>query len=580
MKKEWVLLHPSPQGVAHISRSLGISEIVASALVNRSITDVESASLFLQTRLRSLPDPFLLKDAEKASLIIIDAIKSGRKIVIYGDYDVDGITSTVIMYTFLSLLGAIVDYHIPLRMEDGYGLNTYTLEEIATEGGNLVVTVDCGMTSYEEVEYAKNLGLEVIVVDHHHVGEKVPDAVAIVNPHQEDCAYPFKDLAAVGVAFSLLMVLKKKVDEDGFFNGQLPNLLEYMDIVALGTVADMVPLQGSNRIFVKHGLAQMVKNARPGLVALANICGIKSLADVTPAMISYKMAPRLNAAGRIGNAIKGVDLLLSGDMSEAIKIAEELNFTNEYRQQLEAEIFEQAVRMVEEKGLHRTHSALILSSDKWHPGVIGIVASRLVELYGKTTVMISIDGGVGRGSARSAQNVHIYSVLEELTDLLVQYGGHKFAAGLTITEDNIPEFAERFEQKVATLVEGEESQHMIEISALLPLNKLTPELIVALSQLEPFGMNNPEPNFLAQNVRIKKQNIINRSHVHWKLEMDGHTISYNSIGYGVISDAERMPKTGDKIDIVYYPRITTWGGNVALQLYIKAFRFHKEDDDE
>ncbi|MCK5807581.1 single-stranded-DNA-specific exonuclease RecJ [bacterium] len=579
-KKEWEFLHPAPQSVAHIARSLGLSDVVAAALVNRSLDDVESASLFLQNRLRALPDPFLLHDSEKASLILIDAIKTKKKIVIYGDYDVDGITSTVVMYKFLLLLGAHVDYYIPLRLEDGYGLNTYTLEEIATDGGNLVVTVDCGITSWKEVEYAKNLGMNVIVVDHHHVGEKIPDAVAIVNPHQKECQYPFEDMAAVGVAFSLLMVLKKKVDEDGFFKGQLPNLLDYMDIVALGTVADMVPLQESNRIFVKYGLAQMVKNNRPGLVALAQICGVKSLADITPTVISYKMAPRLNAAGRIGNAIKGVDLLLSEDIDEARHIAEELNLTNEYRQQLEADIFEQAVKMVEDGKLHETRSALVLASEKWHPGVIGIVASRLTEIYAMPTLMISIDSGLGRGSARSARNVHIYNIIEKWSGLLVQYGGHKFAAGMTIAEDNIKEFADRFNEGVKLAITDDDSPNVIEISAELPLNQLSPEQVVGLAQLEPYGMNNPEPNFLARKVVITKQSIINKAHIHWKLEMEGHKISYNSIGYGLLHNDVSPPKVGDYIDIIYYPRISMWGGNVALQLYIKDFRLSSETEDE
>jgi len=429
MKKEWVLLDANAEKVSAITRTLGISETVAQVLINRGMDDVEAASLFLQAKLKNLPDPGLVKNAKKASKLILEAVKARKRIVIYGDYDVDGITSTVLVYKFLQFLGADVRYYIPHRIEDGYGLNTYTLEEIATEGGQLVVTVDCGITSIEEVRYARQLGLDIIIADHHHIGEEIPEAIAVINPHFEDCPYPFKEMAAVGVAFSLLMVLKKVVEKDGFYRGTLPNLKEYMDIVALGTVADMVPLVGTNRIFVKHGLQQMRENNRPGLLALAHVCGLKSLEDVTPAVISYKMAPRLNAAGRIGNAVKGVDLLLSSSYEQAIKIAEELNLTNEYRQKLEAEIFEQAVRMVEEREIHK-RSAIVLYSPDWHPGVIGIVASRLVERYYKPTIMISSESGVGRGSARSIQKLHIYNVLEQLNGLLVQYGGHKYASGI------------------------------------------------------------------------------------------------------------------------------------------------------
>jgi len=571
MKKEWVLLDADPAKVNTITKTLGISEPVANILVNRGLDDLESASLFLQAKLKNLPDPSLIKDAQKASKIIVEAIKKGRHIVIYGDYDVDGITSTVLVYKFLSVLGASVRCYIPHRIEDGYGLNTYTLEEIATDGGEVVLTVDCGITSVEEVRYARNLGLDIIIVDHHHIGETLPDAVAIINTHAEDCPYPFKEMAAVGVAFSFLMVLKKAVEEDGFFTGTLPNLKEYMDLVALGTVADMVPLVGTNRIFVKHGLQQMQANNRPGLLALAHVCGLKSLDEVTPAIISYKMAPRLNAAGRIGNAIKGVDLLLAQSYDVAMKMAEDLNLTNEYRQKLEAEIFEQAILIGEVEGLHEKN-ALVLYSHNWHPGVIGIVASRLVERYYKPTIMISVEGGVGRGSARSIQKLHIYHVLEQLNGLLVQYGGHKFAAGLTINEANIPEFARRFDEIVGGTLTPEDYHNVLEIDAQLELAKLTPELVVALSSLEPFGMNNWEPNFLATRLVVKKQNIVNRAHLHWRFQAEDCPLQFNAIGFGLANERQ-VPSIGDRIDIVYFPRINVFNGSVSLRLYVKDFRF-------
>ena len=570
MKGKWQILEPDKSKIEDLKKTLGISNTVATVLVNRGIDGVESASLFLQAKLKGLFDPFLLKDGEKAAKIIITAIKKRKRIVIYGDYDVDGITSTLIMYKFLSFVGAQVDYYIPHRLEDGYGLNTYTLEEIATNGGNLVITVDCGITSVEEVKYAKDLGLDTIIIDHHHVGESIPEAVAIVNPHQEDCEYPFEDMAAVGVAFTFLMVLKKLVEKDGFFEGSLPNLVEYLDIVAMGTVADMVPLLDSNRIFVKHGLLQMQKNNRPGLLALANICGVKSLKEVTPSVISYKMAPRLNAAGRIGNAIKGLELILCNDYDQALKMAEELNLTNEFRQQLEAEIFDQANSKVENEEYFKTSSSIVLHSTKWHPGVIGIVASRLVEKYYKPTIMISVEDGIGRGSARSIPQLHIYNILEELNHYLVQYGGHKYAAGLTIKASDIPAFVKDFERLAAIALSKEVYVQSTDIDEELSLVELSPDLVVALSKLEPFGMNNQEPNFLARKVKILKQSIINRSHLHWKLGIEESGMSFNSIGFGLLNNKE-APEVGDFVDIVYFPKINTYGGNIALQLYVKDF---------
>jgi single-stranded-DNA-specific exonuclease len=573
MKHQWEILQPDKAKVDALVKTLGISKTVATVLVNRGIQDVEAASYFLQGKLKSLPDPFLLKDSEKASEIIIRNIKQKKKIVIYGDYDVDGITSTIVVYNFLSLLGAQVDYYIPHRLEDGYGLNTYTLEEIATKGGELVITVDCGITSVQEIKYAKDLGLYTIIVDHHHVGEEIPEAIAIVNPHQKDCLYPFKDMAAVGVAFSFLMVLKKVVEKDGFFKGKIPNLIEYLDIVSMGTVADMVPLLESNRIFVKHGLVQMQKNQRPGLLALANICGVKNLNEITPSIISYKMAPRLNAAGRIGNAIKGLELIINKDYDDALKMAEELNLTNEYRQQLEADIFEQAVAKVENSDMLETKSSIVLSSTKWHPGVIGIVASRLVEKYYKPTIMISIEDGVGRGSARSIPQLHIYNIIEKLSNHLVQYGGHKYAAGMTIKESEVEEFRNKFDLMVKDALELEEYRQRTEIDAVLGLGDLTPELVVALSKLEPFGMNNPEPSFIAHNVKILKQNMINRAHLHWKLGTEDTALSFNAIGFSLLNDKKKNPKVGETVDIIYFPRINTYGGNITLQLYIKDFIF-------
>ncbi|MGI6395260.1 MAG: single-stranded-DNA-specific exonuclease RecJ [bacterium] len=574
MKAKWQILNPDSQKTDNLSKTLGLSKTVATVLVNRNLDGIESASLFLQSKIKNLPDPFLLKDAEFASNIIVDYIKKKKKIVIYGDYDVDGITSTLIMHQFLSHIGARVDRYIPHRLEDGYGLNTYTLEEIATDGGELVITVDSGITSIDEVRYAKNLGLETIIIDHHHVGEEVPPAIAIINPHQSDCPYPFKEMAAVGVAFSFLMVLKKVVERDGFFKGALPNLVEYLDIVAMGTVADMVPLVDSNRIFVKHGLTQMQKNKRPGLLALANVCGLKNLKEITPAIISYKMAPRLNAAGRIGNAMKGLELVECNEYDTAFKIAEELNLTNEYRQQLEAEIFEQAISKVENNDIASKNRAIILHSEKWHPGVIGIVASRLVERYYKPTIMISVEDGIGRGSARSIPQLHVYNVLKDLSSYLVQYGGHKYAAGLTIKEPNILEFIEKFNEKVSVALEDEVYSQSTEIDAELPLNELTPDLVVALSKLEPFGMSNQEPNFLARDVQIMKQSIINRSHLHWKLGLPDSAMTFNSIGFSLV-EGDNCPNVGDFVDIIYFPRINTYGGNITLQLYVKDFDFSK-----
>ncbi|MFO7736447.1 MAG: single-stranded-DNA-specific exonuclease RecJ [bacterium] len=571
MKKKWKLLEINNEVANKITRLFGISPKLAALLVNRGFSDLENVSMFLRTKLADLDDPMLLKDSLKASEIISDRIKKNKKIVIYGDYDVDGITSTVLMYTFLQALGARVEYYIPHRVGEGYGLNITTLEEIAADKGDLVITVDCGITSVSEVEYAKNIGLDVIIVDHHNIADKIPEALAIVNPKQKDCSYPFKDMAAVGVTFILIRALKRYIKEnDEDMEEKLPNLTGYLDIVCLGTVADMVPLIKSNRIFVKHGLKVMNRKKRPGLVALAQKCGVKRINEIDPSVISFKMAPRLNAAGRIGNAAKGVKLLLCQDKKEALEIAEELNITNEYRQRLEASIYESAVAKIKEGALHENSNSLVLSSENWHPGVIGIVASRLVEQYNMPVIMISVENGVGRGSARSIPELHIYNVIEDLNELLMQYGGHEFAAGITLKAENIAEFTERFNKMVNERVYEREQERSVLIDYELPLNDLKPELVVSFSRIEPYGIKNEEPNFLAKEVIITRQNVINSAHLHWKLSSSESSIQYDAIAFGCY-DKEDGPKKGDKIDIVYYPRINYWGGNITLQLYIKDF---------
>ncbi|MBI4618966.1 MAG: single-stranded-DNA-specific exonuclease RecJ [Desulfobacterales bacterium] len=564
MKKRWCIKEPDEETQRLLSQELDISPIVAQVLINRGIKDVEQAHRFLFPSLSHLHSPLMMKDMEKALERIIKAIFENEKIVIYGDYDVDGITSVAVLITFLREVNADASYYIPHRLSEGYGLNPEALEKISSLGTNLLITVDCGIMDFQEIHFAQRNGIDVIVTDHHEIPDVLPPAYAILNPKQKGCNFPFKSLAGVGIVFNLIIALRTRLRDMGFWNNQkVPNLKEYLDLVALGTIADIVPLTDENRIFVKFGLEQLTNSSRPGVIALKEVSGLKDTV-ITPGMVGFRLAPRINAAGRLSRGDEGVRLLITKDLKEAEDIANILDSENTERQQIENRILEEAKGLVENNEGLLTGKAIILVSPDWHPGVIGIVASRLAEEYYKPTVMISLDGETGKGSARSIEGFHLYEGLKGCAYLLEGFGGHKYAAGLTIDEKNIPEFQNLFEEIVKKTLSEEDFIPKIHIDAHIALRELTEGFLKELDTLSPFGPSNPEPTFCSSILAVSDFKVVGNRHLKLKVKEEG--VVYDAIGFNMGKDIFPLDQC---IKAAFVPQINDWNGTRTIQLRLK-----------
>ena len=440
MQKVWKLNKYNEKKTKELMNKYNISEMLAKLILSR---EIENVDMFLNGTLEDLNDPFKMKDMDKFVRRIKHAIDNNEKICIYGDYDVDGITSITVMYKFLMSIGADVIYYLPDRLIEGYGLNLKALDKIKEDGTKLVITVDCGITAVEEVEYAKSIGLDMCITDHHECSDTLPEAICIVNPKQKDDT-TFKMLAGVGVAFKCITALSKE------YNLEKESYLQYLDIVAVGTISDIVPLVDENRIISKYGLEMMKETKNVGLKALLNIINFK-IVDST--MVSFGMAPRINACGRMGNASIAVKLLLEKDKDRANDLAIELNNQNTKRQEVEKKIFESAIKIIKEKGIDKKNS-IVLYDENWHNGVIGIVASRLVNIYYKPVILLTKENGVIRGSGRCPVDFSLYDTLTKCKESLIQFGGHELAAGLSIEEEKIEEFTNKFDKVITENMHG------------------------------------------------------------------------------------------------------------------------------
>ena len=441
---------------SRLAGALGLHPLAARALAARGLADPVLASRFLSPRLEDLPDPFTMKGMEGAVARIVRAVEEGQRIACYGDYDVDGVTSTVLLSGFLGAAGGVVSTYIPHRLVEGYGLNGAAVERLADQGVNLIVTLDCGITSVAEVAAAARRGVDVVVVDHHTVPVDLPAASAILNPHQSGCAYPSKHLAAVGVTFNLVMALRRRLRERGRFGATRPepNLREMLDLVALGTVADVVPLVEVNRVLVRFGLAELGKARRPGVRALLRVAGVAT-GEVTASQVGFRLAPRVNAAGRLDDAGRGVRLLSTADPAAADALAEELDRENRARQEIERQILEEALEDAA-RLVAAGARGLVLSRPGWHPGVVGIVASRVVERFHRPAVLVGVSDGVGKGSGRSIAAFHLHDALAACAVHLARFGGHRHAAGVTIDPGAIPAFREAFEAHAASVLRDDD----------------------------------------------------------------------------------------------------------------------------
>ena len=571
MNSRWDIFHCSAELKENLSKQLDIPPLIAQLLIKRGIMDPHKGEKFLSPSLNHLYDPFLMKDVDKGVERIIKAIKERERVLVYGDYDVDGISACALLVDFLQLLDIQPSYYIPHRLKEGYGLNPEAVKCIAAQGVDLLICVDCGISDKEEIMLAQQLGIDTIVVDHHEVSSQLPSAYAVLNPLQPDCPFPFKGLAGVGVTFNLVVALRSRLRSLGFWRHRRePNLRRFLDLVALGTIADIVPLADMNRILVKYGLKELENNNRPGILALKEVSGI-GMGEISAGQVSFRLAPRLNAGGRVSRGQIGVELLLTKDHTQAAKIAEELEHANRERQTIEERIYKEAKDIIQREGLmHR--SGLVLSADGWHPGVVGIVASKLAEEFWQPTILIAIEEEEGKGSARSIVGFNLYESLKECGEHLLGFGGHKYAAGLKISRDKLKIFSESFERTVRGKIAKEDLIRTIFIDAEVELREFTSELLKNLSLFPPHGPANPKPIFSTKRkLPLSEVRIVGEDSLKFKLK-DAKRI-YEIIGFGMGYLAPMLPS---ELKIAFYPQMNDWKGVKRLQLELKAVEIDQE----
>lgn len=560
-RKIWRLKEFNKEKAGCLAAELDVSPIVTGILLERGFTTAETMREFLYGCKTPFHNPFLMKDMKKAVQRIKAALRTGEKITVYGDYDVDGITAASLLYIYLKEAGACVDTYIPKRENEGYGLNDAALTFLAEHGTGLVVTVDCGISGVREVAQAP-AGMDIIITDHHTVPEIVPPAYAIINPKQADCSYPFKSLSGVGVAFKLCQALAWSDNKQEYWQ-------DLTELAALGTVADIVPLLGENREIVRRGLAAMQNTRLPGLQALIKASGCNQ-ESISSENIGFMLAPRLNAAGRLEHAQSAVELLVSDDSEKATVIADSLNRENALRQEISRKIMDDAEAMLAKQ--EHIDTAIVLASENWHQGVIGIVASRLVEKYHLPVVLLSICGDIAKGSCRSIPALNLYEAINAESDILLQFGGHHQAAGLTLPVDKVDEFRDRFRKYVALHLQEEDYYPNLEIDCTLSENGLiTVRDLEELALLEPFGCGNPAPVFAFKNAVMGNQRAIGKDRMHLQFSVSKGDCSYKAVMW---NQAELIPLLYDGMvaDIAFMPRINIWNEEKSVQMHALSVR--------
>ncbi len=574
MTTRWRLMPFDSDRIAWLSRTAGISALTAQLLINRGIEEPDRAVAFLQAKLNQLNDPESLPGVVEAAERIVRAIRADRPIIIYGDYDVDGVCGTSVLWACLHLAGARkVIYYIPHRVEEGYGVNAESLRRLAEEHAQaqpLVVTVDCGISAVAEAALARELGLELIVTDHHTIGAELPAADVLVHPRLPGSTYPCGDLCGAGVAFKLAWQVCKSFGDGKKASPHLRDfLVRSLGLVAMATVADVVPLQGENRILVRHGLAGMRAEPTVGLRALMKVAGCLDKSRLTTGMVGFGLAPRINAAGRLERAMRAVEMLTTEDPEHAREIAEELDLINSRRQEIEREIVAEAQEMIKAQGGLQERRAIVLGRKGWHAGVIGIVASRLVDYYQRPTVIVAFGDEFAQGSARSVTGFNLYEAIRDCSEGLIAFGGHAAAAGLKLTESHFPTFAQRFEERCRTGLTAEQLQKVLVIDAELPLGVLSVRVVSEIEQLEPHGMGNPRPLLLASQVRIVGEpRIVGQLNNHLQLRMAQGNTQIKAIGWNMAQKAKELtPNTS--CSIVFHPSINEWNGRRDVQLELK-----------
>lgn len=566
MDEQWVVMECDGEAAERLAAEAGVTQVVARVLLNRGVNTADGVRDFLNPSLAALHDPFLLPDMEPAANRLAQAVRAGERICVHGDYDVDGVTGAALLVRALRALGAKVEYRLPHRRHEGYDIKAATVEESAANGVGLIVTCDCGINAIGAVERANELGIDVIITDHHEPGPVLPPAIAVVDPKRRDAAYPFPELAGVGVAYKLAQALVRKLDsnEESF-------KARFVDLVTLGTVADVVPLVGENRAFVKHGLAAVASSKKVGIRTMLKVCNLTGK-PLSAYYIAFVLAPRINAVGRMDDASKALELFLTSDEGQAGLLAEEMERHNSERKAEQARIMHEAVEQVESKDLDKTR-VLVLSAEGWNTGVVGIAAGKICELYCRPTILLSRDEPcqVGCGSARSVEGFNLLDGLRYCDALLDRYGGHAAAAGVTLPLANLDAFEARINAYAAEMLPVEELVPRITMDAELAPADLTRELADAITSLEPFGMGNPEPLFMSSGLKVlERQRVGDGSHLKLQVRGSGNG-PLSCIAFG-LGDLESTIELGSAVDLCYSIRLNTYNGSESVQLVVKAIR--------
>lgn len=569
MELQWQMVaHPAAEAVQRLASELQVPPLIARILVNRGIADARAANAFFQPQFSDLHDPFLMTDMDRAVARVAQAVATKEPMLVYGDYDVDGATGVAMLLLALEELGHPSPFFIPDRIRDGYGLSLSGIQKAKATGASLILAVDCGVTAIDEIAAARDLGIDVVVCDHHQPGATLPPATALLNPKRSDCPYPFKELCGVGVAFKLLQGLYRHLHRGDAV------LQKYLDLVAIGSAADIVPLVDENRFFVRAGLELLSRTENTGLRALLQVCGLQPGGRIGSGQVVFIIAPRINAVGRMGDAARAVDLLTTRDPAAAMKIAQVLESENRQRRNIDEETFQSAMAMIENHCDPQNDPAFVLAAEGWHPGVIGIVASRIVEKYFRPTVMIATDNGIGKGSARSIPGFDIYQALKQCEDLMIGFGGHKYAAGLTIRSERIGALRQRLQHVAAERMTAELRTPKLRIDAEVCFREIDAHLIRLLRMLAPFGPQNMRPVFVTRKVRVVGTPQIvgppQAGHLRFKAAQDSRVI--DAIGFNLGHLAHRLSPAESNIELAYLIEENEWQGLVSTQLRIKDIR--------
>lgn len=565
MFKRWVYKEIPPENrITELSKSININPYLSAILLQRGIDNFETAREYFRPSLEKLHDPFLMKDMDKAVDRLHKAIEGKEKILIYGDYDVDGTTAVSLVYSYLRKFYPLCDVYIPDRYAEGYGVSQAGIEWASANGFSLIIALDCGIKASEMVGLANHNGIDFIICDHHLPDKNIPNAVAVLDPKQEDCNYPYRELSGCGLGYKLLQAYARIYRDE-------KELYEYLDLVAVSIASDIVPIADENRILTYFGLKKLNENPLPGLKALKEYSGAHTELDVSG--IVFTLGPRINAAGRVAHARAAVDLLIAETEDEAIALAEKVNLKNEVRKQFDFDITEEAIAMIEGNETLRSAKSTVLFKNTWHKGVIGIVAARCIERYYRPTVILTESNNKITGSARSVNGFNLYNAILECSDLLEKFGGHKYAAGLTLDSSNLSAFQQRFEEVVSASITEEMLVPVIEIDMSIHFDVVTPKFINVLKQMSPFGPENQKPVFEARNVYVfNSLSSFKDRHIRFLAGQAGNETVFNAVGFDLAEHYERM-SYGDPFNMTFTIEENSYNGNSSVQLRIRDVKF-------